>query len=342
MSVFKHPRLLVIVALLAGLAVLGCGSSAGGSDAPSWTLRLPDGAQNGAWSPDGKVFAIPAHDRIELIRTDGSIERKIEVPGIDNSGLSCECRLWWSEDGSEIHIVTRPRPRARGGVVTVGADGENLRSRHLDMHISDASWAPQGWPLILEPSPTDEGRPGTERSRLLQLDSLEGDPTVFLRWNGFVVDPSFSPDGEELAFSVLPENPNGSLWIAPSSGGKPRRLVSHLTGPEYAWSPNGRELALGDYLPRQGGGGLFLVSATTGKVRLLTRQRQAEGSPPAWTPDGRWITYAGEDGSVSKIRRDGTGRQRLFQLSEEHAYGLSWSPDGRHLVYSTRPVIPTG
>lgn len=340
MSFRQHPRFPVVVTLLASLAILGCGHSAGGSDAPSWTLQLPDGAQNGGWSPDGKVFAIPAHERIELIRADGRTERRIEVPGVDNSGLSCECRLGWSEDGSEIHIVTRSR--GLGGVVTVDANGENLRSRHLDMRVSDASWAPQGWPLILEPEPTDEGRPGTERSRLLQLGSLKSDLTTFLRWEGFVVDPLFSPDGDELAFSVLPENPNGSLWVAPIGEGKPRRLVSYLTGPEYSWSPNGRELALKDYLPRQGGAGLFLVSAATGKVKLLSGERLAEGSPPAWTPDGRWITYAGEDGSVNKIRRDGTGRRRLFQLSDEHAYGLSWSPDGRHLAYATRPVIPTG
>jgi Tol biopolymer transport system component len=328
----------VIATAVSIFAALGCG---GDADASEWALRLPDGAQYGAWSPDGDAFAIPAHNRIELIATDGGTKRTIDVPGIDNSALSCECRLGWSKDGSEIHVVTRPRPKARGGIVTVDANGGNLRSRHLGLHVFDATWAPQGWPLILEPSPSDDGRPGTERSELLRLDGLHSKLDVLLRRRGYVSEPTFSPDGSKIAFTVIPEAPRAGLWTV-SKNGKQRRLLANLLNPLFSWSPDGGALALSASFPRQGRHGLFLVSAASGKVKLLSRELLAEGTPPAWTPNGRWITYATADSSVSKIRRDGTGRQRLFELPDEEIFGLSWSPDGRHLVYSTRPIVPTG
>ncbi len=259
------------------------------------------------------------HDRVELIKADGGLERRINVPGIDNSALSCECRLGWSKDGSAIHIVTRPRPKARGGVAVVNADGENLRTRNLDLHVSGATWGPQGWPLILEPQPTDDGRPGSERSQLLRLNRLNARPDIFLRMDGYISEPAFSPDGRRIAFTIVPESPNASLWIASRNDGKPRRLLTHLLSPYFSWSPDGRELALNAAV--QGRRGLFLVSATSGEVRLLTSDLLAEGQPPAWTPDGRWISYAGEDSSVSKIRRDGTKTQGLFELPAKKSLG---------------------
>lgn len=322
---------------LSALGLLGCGDD---SDTPEWALRLPDGVRHGAWSPEGQLFAIPAHDKIELIGIDGSPERTIEVPGLDNSALSCECRLGWSKDGSEIHIMSRPMAKVRGSVVVVGADGKDRHTRYLDLHVSDATWAPRGWPLVLKPRTTDEGRPGSERSQLLRLKSLEGRLDVLLRWKGYVSEPAFSPDGSRIAFTVIPESPNGSLWIVPGNGGEPRRLLARLLNPYFSWSPDGHELALSAYIPKQGREGVFLVSAASGRAKLLTSEPLAEGQPPAWTPDGRWITYAGADGSVSKIRRDGTDRQLLFELPGEEIFGLSWSSDGRHLAYGARPIPP--
>jgi dipeptidyl aminopeptidase/acylaminoacyl peptidase len=342
-----NALLALVATLLIGLSslgIVGCGdeSDAETGSIPDWALRLADGAQYGAWSPEGELFAIPAHDRIELIRTDGSLERRIEVFGIDNSGLSCECSLGWSQDGTEIHVVTRPRPQARGGVVVVDADGENLRSRHLDLHIADAAWDPQGWPLALTPGDTvhQAGERPPATYPLLRLDGLDADLDVRLERRREITDLAFSPDGTRIAFTASSERGGGSLWMAPWRGGKPRALLRGLLTSDASWSPDGRQLAVNavfskDLRNRQ----LVLVSAADGQVRPLTKGRIAEG-PPAWTPDGRWVTYADEDGDVNKIRRNGTGGRRLFEIPGEEIDGLSWSPDGRHLVFTARPISP--
>jgi dipeptidyl aminopeptidase/acylaminoacyl peptidase len=287
------------------------------------------------------VFAIPAHDRIELIGIDGDLDRRIDVPGIDNSALSCECRLSWTKDGSAIHIVTRPRPKARGGVATVDADGENLRLRFLDLHVSDAAWAPQGWPLVLVPGDTVHraGERPPNHFPLLRLSGLDAPPDVLLEQGGEIGDPAFSPDGSRIAFSADTGRGNG-LWIASPNGGKQRLLLRSLREPRFTWSPDGRHLALSAVLSKLGlQRRLVLVSLSNGKVKELTSEHVA-AEPPAWAPDGRWITFADERGNVSKVRRDGSGQRLLFQMPGEEVAGLSWSPDGHHLVLTSQPIPP--
>src|SRR5207244_4246450 len=53
--------------------------------------------------------------------------------------------------------------------------------------------------------------------------------------------PSWSPDGRRIAF-VRYEGDTPSLWIAPSRGGRPRRLAA--SGEDAAvWSPDSRRVA---------------------------------------------------------------------------------------------------
>jgi hypothetical protein len=285
-----HTTLLVLaatsLALLVSPGILGCGSSDGSSDTEASTpvavLQLPEGARYGAWSPNGEVFAIPAHDRIELIGTDGDLERRIDVPGIDNSALSCECRLSWTKDGSAIHIVTRPRPKARGGVATVDADGENLRLRFLDLHVSDAAWAPQGWPLVLVPGDTVHraGERPPNHFPLLRLSGLDARPDVLLEQGGEIVDPAFSPDGSRIAFSADTGRGNG-LWIASPNGGKQRLLLGGLREPRFTWSPDGRHLALSAVLSKRGlQRRLVLVSARAPTAVTAPTASHGEVTPP--------------------------------------------------------------
>jgi WD40 repeat protein len=335
----------VVAAFLIGLFAVGCGDGESGSGAstPQWALRLPQGAEFGAWSPDGRLFALPARGRIELIGADGDTKRRIRVTGLGTSGFYCNCRLGWSEDGAEIHAVTRPGPTGEAGVVIVERIGGNPRTRGLGFPVLDAAWAPRGWPLALAPGTTivQAGPPREKRSSLLRLDGLASDPRLLTRQRGEIQDPAFSPDGSRLVFKVVPERGGESLWTASGDSGKPQLLLEGLLNAYASWSPNGRELAVSGVLPPRKKSHLFLVSPTTGKVRRLSDQPIGQGEP-AWTPDGRWITYVGRNSSVDKVRRDGADDKRLFERPGEEIGGLSWSPDGRHLVFTTRPIIPSG
>jgi DNA-binding winged helix-turn-helix (wHTH) protein len=53
-------------------------------------------------------------------------------------------------------------------------------------------------------------------------------------------DPSFSPDGSQIAFFQPEDGPMGDIWIVPAGGGKARQLTfdNHLGG-SPVWTPKG-------------------------------------------------------------------------------------------------------
>lgn len=72
-------------------------------------------------------------------------------------------------------------------------------------------------------------------------------------------------------------------------------------------------------------------------------QTVGNGLAPAWSRDGEWLAFTALDG-IYIVRKDGSQQRRLLEVdstSQEKAYGwagdlpvVSWSPDGRYLVYS--------
>lgn len=98
--------------------------------------------------------------------------------------------------------------------------------------------------------------------------------------------PSWSPDGRRIAFiRYFRSGYNLHLWVAPSGGGKPRRLARGLARfTPFLWSPKGRKIALvkghGVYTKGLDGKPARHLAQETGEVTLL-----------AWSRDGRRILY---------------------------------------------------
>ena len=64
-----------------------------------------------------------------------------------------------------------------------------------------------------------------------------------------------------------------------------------------------------------------------------TRTRVEQGIAPTWTPDGRRVTYSTATGIYSR-RVDGSGEAELvLAVREGRQFPMSWSPDGRSLVF---------
>ncbi len=107
--------------------------------------------------------------------------------------------------------------------------------------------------------------------------------------------PSFSPDGNQVAFSWNGEKQdNHDIYVQLADGGTPLRLTTNPaedTAP--AWSPDGRQIAF----VRQGGEGcaIFLISPLGGAERELT-EAACSDSTPAWTPDGKSLAFADSSG----------------------------------------------
>lgn len=168
--------------------------------------------------------------------------------------------------------------------------------------------------------------------------------------------PTLSPDGSQVAFSWEgPNRDNIDIYLKLVGPGEPHRLTTDpLPDSNPAWSPDGRQIA---FLRALAPGetdrhGIYLIPALGGAERRLgeidlTKWRTAAGSL-AWTPDGRWLAAAGrftpEGPSEIWLISPETGQRRRLTVAgagQIGDFGLSFSPDGRHLAllrFATRSV----
>jgi TolB protein len=160
-------------------------------------------------------------------------------------------------------------------------------------------------------------------------------------WN---LRPTWSPDGERIAFISDASNPvnpssNLTLWVMNADGSERRPVatpgVLQESVDELSWSPDGSLLAITVFsgpdpsqiaLVPMGGGGRQ-------PARIITDHPDG-ATDPAWSPDGKWLAYAARDGQSVDIyvtSEDGAAPRRLTKTGI--ARSPAWSPDGRHLAY---------
>jgi Tol biopolymer transport system component len=174
---------------------------------------------------------------------------------------------------------------------------------------------------------------------------------------GLELNPSLSPDGNQVAFSWNGEKQdNFDICIKLIGSGNPLRLTTHpAEDVSPAWSPDGRTIA---FLRRLGGdrNELLLIPALGGPERKLAETLIVDLGGPrlpalAWSPDGRWLAVSHREGGdpaeglflISALTGE---KQRLTRPpSLRGDFMPAFSPDGRTLAftrltgYSTREEV---
>jgi Tol biopolymer transport system component len=153
--------------------------------------------------------------------------------------------------------------------------------------------------------------------------------------------PQFSRDGRRLLLRRLPRGEQidgnhygaqGALVIASSDGTDAK--VFGKTG-EYlwaSWSPDGKQIAC---LSIEGIS--FVDIASRQVVRRLNRQGLFQQL--TWSPDGQWLCGVANsfDTGWSVARMNAlTGQTNA--VSRENCCTPDWFPDGKHLIFSNRPL----
>ena len=99
--------------------------------------------------------------------------------------------------------------------------------------------------------------------------------------------PAFAPDGDTIYFTRIDEAGTG-IWRTGALGGQPRKVLDNALTP--APSPDGKRLA---YVTRGKDGFTLGVMALDGSgARTLVERIRTGTFRPAWSPDGRWLTYS--------------------------------------------------
>jgi serine/threonine protein kinase/Tol biopolymer transport system component len=281
------------------------------------------------WSPDGKILRFT---------TNG--------PGGD--------RLWeMAADNANPHqILSDWQPATQKGMGDWTPDGKYFVFRVTDQGRDDL-WAlrdqPDLWhkvkyepirltagPLSLEsPRASLDGKKilavgSQRRSELVRYDSRSGQFLPYL--NGIsAAYVSFSRDGKWIAYVSWPES---ELWRCRMDGSEKLQLT---TAPAVVssidWSPDGSQIAYSATLPGQHDA-VFLVSASAGEPRQISRSEGAGLRSIGWTPDGKSvITTLYSPSDKSSVRVVDVKSAKATEASAFGSeFGIALSPDGRYIA----------
>lgn len=297
------------------------------------------------WSPDGKWIAYHSvrADGIWVIPSDGGKPRQVAKFGSDPAfspdgrtiafqsepleALSLytyngmpPTTLWLvSADGGEPKQLTRwGAPHGGHGAPSWSADGKRITFTSSD----------------IEPS-------------ACELWSIAADGTDLKRISSSTMprDPVFSPDARDIFYSS-PDPNRGyrwGVWKASVAGDKPTELSTlparHITTTHDGCRAVVSEMGMAGNLwtipvdPKTG--------EATGPAVPFTNDPDDRSSQPVFSPDRSRIAFHRVvDGNRFQIwLSDPEGKERKF-LTREATFGSGppvWLPDGKHLVFNSRP-----
>jgi serine/threonine protein kinase len=203
-----------------------------------------------------------------------------------------------------------------------------------------------GWFL---PQPT-AAKQNTANLESITLTAITNDP-------GYEGEPTFSPDGETIAY-VSDRSGNFEIYIQQVSGGAYRNISEDKADDvQPAYSPDGKQIAFvssrssssdlrweGYDLPLMGGD-IWVMPALGGSARRVAK----DGNFPSWSPDSSAIIYTGGPAFGQNIYRVSAlgGEPREIVPKRKAEAGIprfllypSYSSDERWIVYEADS--PTG
>ena len=182
-----------------------------------------------------------------------------------------------------------------------------------------------------------QGTPPAQHFQLVVADADGANPHVVLDSRQPVMSPSWSPDGNWLAYASF-ENRRESIYVQQVRTGE-RRLVSARLGANTApsFSPDGRKLAL-TLGGSDGNLDIFVLDLATQQLTRITDD-PAIDTEPVWAPDGRSLFFTSDRGGGPQIYQVGLGPgARPKRITFEGSYNAdpSVSPNGTQLAMMTQ------
>jgi len=207
---------------------------------------------------------------------------------------------------------------------------------------TQAQWLPDGQRLIYERRniPTPGAPPGNPR--LWWLDATSGETVPLFQDSQLLgLFPRISDDGQWLSF-VSPIDQGIQLFNLDDGSGM---LIPNQMGSPAVWRPQSNSLLITNINTSNTNWSVELTSvdlaseATTILSQPMPGADGVDDSSPAWSPDGEWIAYGRKlprtpmGRQIWIMRADGSGAFALTNDPKIHFGEISWSLDGRFLLY---------
>lgn len=174
-------------------------------------------------------------------------------------------------------------------------------------------------------------RDGQSRYSLEVADADGYNPQELLVSPEPIMSPSWSPDGQQIAY-VSFEKQKAQIFTVSVESGK-RRLITNFAGINGApsWSNDGRQLAV--VLSKSGSPKIYTVDLSTGNMRQLTFGESID-TEPRFSPDGRSLLFtSGRGGSPQVYKLDlGSGRITRLTFTGNYNARATYTPNQKNIV----------
>ncbi len=235
-------------------------------------------------------------------------------------------------------VETLPR---RGYRFIASVDKPNLpapappvpQKRHKSLRAK-TRWLTVGATVLVLLSGIGIWRFARNRTKAL-LPPIEVVPLVGL--TGLESKPAFSPDGNQVAFTIGGTESPG-IYTTVVGGEKSLRLTSNSGDSCPRWSPDGRQVAF--FRTSREGVAIFVIPALGGtEHRLYSGPAGFFHRALDWSPDGKVLAFTESD--ADKIHSwigllslaDFTTRRLTSPSDQEVDYGPAFSPDGSTVAF---------
>ncbi|HEV3388413.1 MAG TPA: prolyl oligopeptidase family serine peptidase, partial [Solirubrobacteraceae bacterium] len=303
-----------------------------GSSAPR---RFTEGPadKSPAWSPDDRWLAYISapdgkaeHAHVRLAPLDGGVPTRVgDLPGPVS-------QFAWSPDSTRLVAVCRVGVPDRAKASAAQRNAPRV-VRGLAARLDGVGW--------------QDGR-----RHLFVLEVEDGSARQLTRGEYDHADPSFSPDGDAIAFASdrHPRRDDrqfrGDAWVVPANGGRARRLTNGKGRVAFpVFSPDGATIAFAGQetdewnedthifvVPADGSAGPDRVAPELDRPTVLWPGLPA---PFRWTGDRELVVVVADHGSVTLHRaRVGDPRSRELVGGDIIIDGVAARPGRRAVAYT--------
>lgn len=282
------------------------------------------------FSPDGKRIAYTMGGQIFIADIDGKGEKQLTNIYTDASGVK------WSKDGKKILFVSSVYPdcitQQCNKEKDKSIDESKIKAKIFDQ-LMYRHW--NGWR-------------GEKRSHLFVLDVESGNFTDLTEGNKEDVPPpalgssndyNFSPEGDEIAFTMNPDfstaiSTNNEIYLLSLTSSSFPKLISVSKGVDSqpVYSPDGKYIAWTS-MKRAGFEAdkkeIVLFDRKSGEIINLTADFDISVDDFIWSPDSRYIFFNADNEIYKSIYKlDVESKDLDLFHKENYNSNISISSDG--------------
>jgi Tol biopolymer transport system component/plastocyanin len=231
-----------------------------------------------------------------VVAADGSGKRQLT-----NTATMSEAQPSWSPERRRVaYTVTQGDPAVGPWQLAVlNLDSGQSRAITAGREHYEPDWRPDG-SLIAFTSLTRSGQ--VVVSSELAVVAPDGSGyRVLLRLNSTyysVGNPAWSPDGQQIAFTLESGTAGGELYVMDIATGTARKLLDHPGWDDIdpAWSPDGRYIAFASGVARGSVTAtyhtIWVLNRTTGAAGAIVTVPEWDLRGPSWSPGGLEIVFS--------------------------------------------------